>query len=86
MLRHTVVFANVAVVGVHVTQSLGFLVLYHEDFDKDVVIQRQRGHRGPPVLEGFIFVEQHGHGEVSVLCIESDGSAGKPRNGLTSGH
>lgn len=61
-------------------------VLYHEHFDKDVVVECQRGHGGPPVLEGFVFVQQHGHGEVSILCVESDGSVGKAGNKQTSGH
>lgn len=57
-------------------------VLYHKYFYKDVVVERQRGHGGPPVLEGLIFVQQHRHGEVSILCVERDGSIGEARNKL----
>lgn len=55
---------------------------YHEDFDEDVLVQRQRRHRGPAVLEGPVFEQQHGHGEVAVLRAQSDA----PADGQTPAH
>ena len=50
--------------------------IYHEYLDKDVVVQGQGGHGGPPVLKGLVLVQQHGHREVPVLRVQGDRSAG----------
>lgn len=54
-------------------------IIYHENFHKDVVLQRQRRHGGPSVLKGFVLVQQHWHWKVPVLCVQSDGSVQRTR-------
>lgn len=48
--------------------------VYHEHFDKNLIVQGQRWHRGPSVLKGSVLVKRHGHRKVAVLCVQSDGS------------
>lgn len=48
----------------------------HVNFDIDVVLECERRNRGPFILKLFIFIQQHGDGEIPIFCVESDCPAG----------
>lgn len=50
---------------------------HHVNFDIDVVLKCERRNSGPFILKLFIFIQQHGDREISILRVQSDCPAGQ---------